>query len=78
MRTRMECNECGHEFSVKVGPFTYEDRCPKCRGVDTVPSDEFASLHHSRRAKGVVRSGVERSPEAARPVSAAPGYGIGG
>jgi len=74
MRTRIACNECGHEFCAKIGPYTYEVRCPNCRSVDTMPSDEFAPVHRASRAKGPVRASVHGSPGAARPVSAAPGY----
>lgn len=36
-KTPMICLECNHKFKRKIGPKTYEVRCPKCRGFDTMP-----------------------------------------
>lgn len=36
--SRIRCNECGHIFSRKIGPRTFEIRCPKCKGYDTEPA----------------------------------------
>lgn len=33
----MICNECGKEFKKKIGPNTFEVKCPKCGGYDTEP-----------------------------------------
>jgi NAD-dependent SIR2 family protein deacetylase len=33
----MRCNECGHKFKKKIGPHTYEIKCPKCKSYDTEP-----------------------------------------
>ena len=33
--TPMVCLDCGHKFKKKLGPKTYEVRCPKCRSFDT-------------------------------------------
>ena len=33
--TQMQCNECGKEFKKKLGPKTYEVKCPKCGSYDT-------------------------------------------
>ena len=30
-----ECQECGHKFKKKVGPRTFEVKCPKCHSTDT-------------------------------------------
>ena len=34
-KTRMLCVECGKTFSKKIGPKTYEVKCPKCHSIDT-------------------------------------------
>lgn len=34
-KVKMKCNECGATFKKKVGPKTYEVKCPKCGGYDT-------------------------------------------
>lgn len=31
----MECMECGRKFNKKIGPKTYEVKCPKCGSYDT-------------------------------------------
>ena len=36
-KLRLICIECGHKFAKKVGPRTYEVKCPKCGGYDTEP-----------------------------------------
>ena len=33
--TPMICNECGKKFKKKIGPKTYEVKCPKCGSFDT-------------------------------------------
>jgi len=33
--TQMICRECGKKFKKKVGPKTFEAKCPKCGGFDT-------------------------------------------
>jgi len=35
--TQMECMECGRKFKKKIGPKTYEVKCPKCGSHDTEP-----------------------------------------
>ena len=35
--TPMICNECDKKFKKKIGPKTYEVKCPKCRSYDTEP-----------------------------------------
>jgi DNA-directed RNA polymerase subunit RPC12/RpoP len=35
--TKMECMECGKKFKKKIGPRTYEVKCPKCGSYDTEP-----------------------------------------
>ena len=35
------CIECGHEFNKKIGPRTFEIRCPKCHGYDVEPNGLF-------------------------------------
>jgi PHP family Zn ribbon phosphoesterase len=37
----IHCNECGHQFRKKIGPKTYEIKCPKCGGYDTEPAAYF-------------------------------------
>jgi len=32
--TRVECMECGHRFSKRIGSRTYEIVCPKCKSID--------------------------------------------
>jgi Zn finger protein HypA/HybF involved in hydrogenase expression len=34
---KIGCDECGHTFTKKIGPNTYEVKCPKCGGYDTEP-----------------------------------------
>lgn len=70
-RVEMLCCECEKVFSATVGPRTYEVRCPRCHGYDTMPTGE--PVHRASRAKGPVPVGLKESPGAARPVSAAPG-----
>ena len=36
-KTQMCCIECGHKFKKKLGPRTFEVRCPKCKGYDVEP-----------------------------------------
>ena len=36
--TQMQCNECGKRFKKKIGPRTYEIKCPKCGSYDTEPA----------------------------------------
>ena len=36
--TPMQCNECGKKFKKKIGPKTFEVKCPKCGGYDTEPA----------------------------------------
>lgn len=36
-KIRLECLECGAHFSRKVGPRTYEIKCPKCHSYDVEP-----------------------------------------
>lgn len=36
--TKMKCMECGKEFKKKIGPRTYEVKCPKCGSYDTEPT----------------------------------------
>lgn len=33
--TKFECMECGNKFKKKIGPKTFEVKCPKCGGYDT-------------------------------------------
>lgn len=33
--TAMICLECGKRFKRRIGPRTFEVRCPKCHGYDT-------------------------------------------
>ena len=33
--TPMQCMECGRKFSKKIGPHTFEVKCPKCGSYDT-------------------------------------------
>lgn len=40
-KTEMYCQECEHHFKKTIGPNTYEVKCPKCHGYDTIPSDFF-------------------------------------
>jgi len=35
--TQMQCMECGKKFKKKIGPKTYEVKCPKCGSYDTEP-----------------------------------------
>ena len=35
--TQMQCNECGKKFKKKLGPRTFEVKCPKCGSYDTEP-----------------------------------------
>jgi len=35
--TSMICNECGKKFKKKIGPKTFEVKCPKCGSYDTEP-----------------------------------------
>ena len=39
---KIQCWECGHKFSKKIDPNTFEIECPKCGSYDTVPLSEFA------------------------------------
>jgi hypothetical protein len=39
--TPFKCEECGHKFKRKLGPNTVEVECPKCHGVDVLPTDFF-------------------------------------
>ena len=36
-KLRLICNECGRKFTKKIGPRTYEAKCPKCGSYDTEP-----------------------------------------
>lgn len=36
--TPMRCNECGKRFKKKIGPRTFEVKCPKCGSYDTEPA----------------------------------------
>ena len=36
--TNMKCVECGKTFKKKIGPSTYEVKCPKCGSYDTEPA----------------------------------------
>lgn len=36
-KTPMQCMECGHKFKKKIGPKTFEVKCPKCGSYDTEP-----------------------------------------
>ena len=36
--TQMECMECGRRFKKKIGPKTFEVKCPKCGSYDTEPA----------------------------------------
>ena len=36
--TPMECIECGKKFKKKLGPKTFEVKCPKCGSYDTEPA----------------------------------------
>lgn len=38
---KMKCNECGATFKKKVGPKTYEVKCPKCGGYDTEIGESY-------------------------------------
>ena len=33
-KTPMQCMECGHKFKKKIGPKTFEVKCPKCKSTD--------------------------------------------
>lgn len=35
--TQMQCMECGRKFKKKIGPKTFEIKCPKCGSYDTEP-----------------------------------------
>lgn len=35
---QMECYECGKRFKKKIGPHTFEVKCPKCGSYDTGPA----------------------------------------
>lgn len=37
-KTSMRCNECEKKFKKKIGPRTYEAKCPKCGSYDTEPA----------------------------------------
>ena len=36
--TQFECMECGKKFKKKIGPKTFEVRCPSCGSYDTEPA----------------------------------------
>jgi hypothetical protein len=39
--TPFECQECGRQFKKKLTASTVDVKCPKCGGVDTLPTDYF-------------------------------------
>lgn len=39
--SQMKCMECGHTFRKRLGPKTYDVKCPKCRSVDVEPVNEM-------------------------------------
>lgn len=37
-KIQMQCMECGARFKKKIGPKTFEVKCPKCGSYDTEPA----------------------------------------